>query len=416
MILEFSCSNYKSIKERIEFSMLAGSDTSKKENCGIFNDNKILRSAVIYGANGSGKSNFLDALAFMCGLVSNSINNQPGDVIQQRRHKLNTSDAPSEFRIQFVQNNVRYAYGFVLKENKVESEFLYYFPNNRRTKLFERDLLKISAGSKYKSAFSTSMQTLKENRLFLSCAANNSDIDEVTEAFLFFRKQVVFYKPSSNNWIERSIELMEKNKEIKKSFVDVLKAFGTGIKDIKPNIKLKDNFSDIQMPNFITTMIGDNDIKQVNAKIVYESFEVDLLREESDGIKRLFELLCPIIDIINNGRVLICDEIESNLHEILVAKIIELFQKTKEGAIPQLIFTTHDTSLLSANLFRRDQIWFTELREDRSTDLYSLAEIRNVRKTENLALGYVNGRYGAIPMLNDGVFQKLTAERDDNGK
>jgi AAA15 family ATPase/GTPase len=139
---------------------------------------------------------------------------------------------------------------------------------------------------------------------------------------------------------------------------------------------------------------------KIDAKIVYEHFETDLMVEESVGIRKLFEVICPIIDIIQNGKILICDEFEMGLHESIVHYIIETFHKAKQDKFAQLIFTTHDTSLLDTAIFRRDQIWFTQLNGYRATDLYSLVEIKNVRKTENLEKGYVSGKYGAIPMLN----------------
>ncbi len=133
----------------------------------------------------------------------------------------------------------------------------------------------------------------------------------------------------------------------------------------------------------------------------YKSFETDLFHEESSGIKKLFAMLSPLVDIMVNGKVLICDELESSLHESLVYGLVKLFMDTKSDKFSQLLFSTHDTGLLNLDLFRRDQIWFTELRNnDRSTDLYSLAEIRNVRKEENFEKGYIDGKYGSIPMLN----------------
>ena len=112
-------------------------------------------------------------------------------------------------------------------------------------------------------------------------------------------------------------------------------------------------------------------------------------------------MLCPLIDIIVNGKVLICDELESSLHESLVYGLVKLFINTDAEKFSQLVFTTHETGLLNLDLFRRDQIWFTELKKnERSTDLYSLAEIKNVRKEENFGKGYIAGKYGAIPMLN----------------
>ena len=134
--------------------------------------------------------------------------------------------------------------------------------------------------------------------------------------------------------------------------------------------------------------------------MVYDQFETDLMAEESAGIKKLFEVICPIIDIINNGKILVCDGIETSLHESIVYQIVKLFNEARKDLFAQLIFSTHDTSLLDTILFRRDQIWFAQLDAQRATDLYSLAEIKNVRKTENLEKGYISGKYGAIPVIN----------------
>ena len=159
------------------------------------------------------------------------------------------------------------------------------------------------------------------------------------------------------------------------------------------------------MPPFLSdefkAVLLQNKVDAITAKVKYESFETDLMQEESTGIKKIFAILCPLIDIIVNGKVLICDELESSLHEALVYGLVKLFISTESEKFAQLIFTTHETGLLNLDLFRRDQIWFTELtKKERATDLYSLAEIKNVRKEENFGKGYIAGKYGAIPMLN----------------
>ncbi len=119
-------------------------------------------------------------------------------------------------------------------------------------------------------------------------------------------------------------------------------------------------------------------------------------------------MICPIIDILNQGKILICDELEASLHESVIFQIVQLFQHYQKDKFAQLIFSTHDTSLLDTDLFRRDQVWFTQLNtKERATDLYSLVEIKNVRKSENLEKEYVSGEYGAIPMLNKKFFHEL---------
>ena len=237
MLLEFKCSNHRSIKEKVNFSMIAGKDSTSEHLLKEFGSFRILRSAVIYGANGSGKSNFISALSFMRDLVSNSIHHQPGQGIFQAPHKLSVKEAPSEYSIQFVRNDIRYAYGFSVKQNLIQDEYLYYFPKGRPVKIFERNGMEIGPGDRYRGVFDVSISVLKDNRLFLSCAANYSNIKEIEEAFMFFNTDMVVYNPEINNWTEYSIELMQNNDMIKKVFVDVLRALGTGAKDVKVKLE-----------------------------------------------------------------------------------------------------------------------------------------------------------------------------------
>lgn len=410
MILEFSCSNHKSIKEKVTFSTIAGSDDTFENTLKEFNGFRILRSAIIYGANGSGKSNFLSALIFMKDLVANSIKHQPGQGIFQAPHKLSGLDIPSEYSIQFVKDDVRYAYGFSILNNAVKDEYLYYFPKGRQVKIFEREGLEIKPGDRYKSSFELSLSALKENRLFLSCIANYTNLKEIEAAFIFFSSDIVVYNPTLNNWTEFSIELLQSVPEVKKVFIDILQALDTGVQDVRVKLeKVKLNVTELpqEFPDALKTLLASQDANQIEAKVIYKNFETDLMAEESTGIKKLFEMICPIIDIINKGKILICDELETSLHESVVYEIVRLFQHARKDIFAQLIFSTHDTSLLDSNLFRRDQIWFTQLNNERSTNLYSLVEIKNVRKTENLEKGYVSGKYGGIPMLNKNFFQSF---------
>lgn len=197
---------------------------------------------------------------------------------------------------------------------------------------------------------------------------------------------------------------------IKNVFVNILRALGTGVKDVKvklEKIKLTDLPQEIQLPDALKSLLVGQEGSRIDAKVVYDQFEVDLMTEESAGVKRLFQMICPIIDILDKGKILICDELEASLHEAIIFQIVKLFQHYQKDKFAQLIFSTHDTSLLDTDLFRRDQVWFTQLNKERATDLYSLVEIRNVRKSENLEKGYVSGKYGAIPMLNKKFFREL---------
>lgn len=420
MLLQFSCSNYKSIKDKIDFSMRASSDTTMLERTKEYNGAHILRMAAIYGANGSGKSNFISAIEFAQNLIGRSFWYQPGEKIRLYPHKLSSVDSPTTFDFQFVIDGVRYAYGFSLVEGAVKEEYLYHFPKHKQSRIFDRSGLETSYGRDYQNSFTSAKAALKDNRLFLSCAANLANVADIEKVFVFFQNDIVIYRtaldePSMNLWMEQSIELLHENTTVKEAFLRTLTYLGTGIQGVDTEVKttdfdeIKKIVSDPKLHKQLDTMrkqLG-NTLKSVNAKIVYEKFATDLMREESTGIKKLFQIVCPIIEILNFGRILLCDELETGLHENIVSQLIKVFYANAPEKFAQLIFTTHDTNLLDLELFRRDQIWFAELNEERATDLYSLVEIRNVRKNENVSARYIEGKYGAIPMMNEKMIENL---------
>ena len=407
MLLEFSCSNHKSIRDEVLFSAMAGKDTAHEDKVyKAANNIRVLKAAVIYGANGSGKSNFVDAVLFVKTLVLDSIKYQPGQGIYQSPHKLDGFNKESSYKIKFITQGILYVFGFSLKNMVVSDEYLYYFPNNRQTKIFERSEERFTAGSKFRGKFSACKDVIKPNRLLLSCAANFSSVREIADVYNFFSNELVVYGPAmQNQWMHYSLYQMNKNLKLKAAVMAFLDELGTGIKDIQVSIDQK-KLDSSELPPFLSdefkAFLLQNSVDDITAKVRYEAFERDLMSEESTGIKKMFAILSPLIDIIVNGKVLVCDELEANLHEALVYGLVKLFinERYKEK-FAQLIFTTHETGLLTLDLFRRDQIWFTELsRDKRATDLYSLVEIKNVRKEENVEKGYIAGKYGAIPMLN----------------
>ena len=414
MILEFSCSNHKSILNKITFSTIATSDTIFEEKVKKFDDLRILNAAVIYGANGSGKSNVLDAISFVKNLVLNSVNHQPGQGIRQVPHKLCGFNKESTYQIQFITKGIRYAYGFSLNNMLVSEEYLYYFPNGRQAKIFDRTDENFTVGSKFRGKFNTCKDVLKPNRLLLSCAANFTAVEEVTHVFEFFDNDLVVYSPvNQDNWMNYSLYQMHTNAKVKNAVISFMKDLGINLIDIKVNIDKK-KMEEMEIPPFLSdefkNVLLQSQIDAITAKVVYEKFETDLLQEESTGVQKLVALLCPLLDIMINGKVLIYDELEMGLHEALVYELVKLFINTNLDSFSQILFTTHETGLLNLDIFRRDQIWFTEMRGiDRSTDLYSLAEIKKVRKQDNFGKGYIAGKYCAIPMLNMN-FAKVISE------
>lgn len=405
MLLEFACSNHRSIRDEILLSAVAGKDPSHEDNVVSIAGVDVLKALAIYGANGSGKSNIISAISFVKHLVTKSINYQPGQGIYQVPHKLDGMENESSYKVQFVVNGIRFAFGFSVRNMLVTEEYLYYFPNGRQTKIFERVGGTYTAGRNFRNKFNRCKDVLKPNRLLLSCAANFSSVEEVAAAYRFFDNDLVIYSSENQrNWLNYSLYQMNENEKVKTTVLSLLRALGTGIQDIRVSID-KQELERSQLPPFLSdefkNVLLQEKVDAISAKVVYENFETDLISEESAGTEKLFGMLCPLVDIMVNGKVLVCDEIESGLHESLVFELVKQFVKAQGMNPSQIIFSTHETGLLNLDLFRRDQIWFTEIRtSDRATDLFSLAEIKNVRKEENFGKGYISGKYGAIPMLN----------------
>ena len=386
MLLEFSCSNFKSIKEKVTFSAIATDNIKNEKFLKKFDDFRILHTSVIYGPNGAGKSNIFKGIEFMRDLVIKSRENRPGEVLKQPTHKM-AHDKKSEFNMQYIINDIRYAYGFVLKDNLVDEEYLYYFEDKNAMKVFEREEGEVCFGEKFeenKVLLEIIENEIGDNKLLLSCIGDKSDIFEINNAFLFFKEYLVIQNSDVKTERKNCIKVMMENEKMRELIISVFREFDSDIKDIK------------------IENAGENlDDKDIRIKFVYDEFETDLYEEESTGINKLFDLVLPIVESFINGKVMIVDEIELNLHRNIAYKIISLFNTHLPKNSAQLIFTSHDISLLSLNLFRNDQIWFAQLGKDRATELYSLVEIKNIRADENIAKGYIMGRYGAVPSLKD---------------
>ena len=420
MLLQFKCSNYRSIKDEIVFSMGVSSDQTLSDSLILFNDNKYVRCAEIYGANGSGKTSVLNALGTMAGIVLQSNNFQPGDSIIRAPHRLSEREAPTEFAIILEKNGKKYSYGFSYNEKGVLDEYLYFWPGQKKAKIFDRDDVdKFSFAPSFSKQGGNCKGRLKENQLLLSLAAKETDIEEIREVFLFFRQDLVIYPGEPNGWFEFSVEKLQHDRAMKKRFLDFMHRIGSDIVDITARLErriLTEKEVPPGFPKFLVPQLLRNPSNLIDLKLHYEKFSIDI-NEESKGTQKLFNFLCPLIDILYSGKVFVCDEIETHLHPSIVFEIVRTFLDNRETN-GQIIFTTHDTDLLDLDYIRRDQIWFTELRPDtRATDLYSLTELRNVRKDENIKKGYVSGKYGAIPVIGKTekqIFKDLDDERKEN--
>lgn len=420
MLIEFSVGNYRSFKERVTFSMVAANLVSKDKSLDIDNtfdvDNKelkLLKTAAIYGANASGKSNLARALNFMKWFMTNSSKEtQSTDKIGVEPFKLSTETEgkPSHFELAFLMNGKNYRYGFEVTQDRVTSEWLFYVPNVRETNLFEREFDSIKSTKTY-DADDVQKRT-RSNALFLSVSAQfNVDIAEKILKWVTDKLHII--SGLHDGVYQRyTIECLVNNKN-KAEIVKLIKRLDLGISGIQVEQEdlaidsLPDELPDT-VKKFIvkagggkTTSIGISH-RKFDADGSHKSIEeFDLENHESEGTKKIFALAGPLITALKEGEVLIIDEFDARLHPLISLEIVKLFNSREANPNnAQLIFMTHDTNLLNNKIFRRDQIWFTEKNRYSATALYSLAEYK-IRNDASFESDYIKGKYGAIPYIGN---------------
>jgi uncharacterized protein len=426
MLVEFSVGNYRSIQEKQTLSMVAA-DNETMLDSNTFpvpnnDDLRLVTSAAIYGPNASGKSNLLKAIQVLKNLVINSASRmQIGDKLPVEPFRLNSESAkkPSSFEVIFIHEKIRYEYGVSLNRERVFEEWLIAYRNEVQENWFSREYLpdnptfepnegyKWSFGKGLKGEKKRIQRFVRSNSLFISHAAQNNH-PQLTEVFDFFQDELKIILHIDTPFIVDDTN----NEGYYNYMVKLLNEADIGIADLKieiiPETLNDDMIHRIQQEmqklgiNAISKDIPDFGrldiitVHKMNDSDKTVEFEID---EESDGTKRLFEIAGYWLYVLQNGEILIIDEIDRSLHPVLSKALIKMFNNpeiNKNNA--QLIFTTHDTTLLDGEIFRPDQIWFTE-KDNSMTKLYSLFDFRP-REDESLQKGYLLGRYGAIPFIN----------------
>jgi len=409
MLIEFSIENFRSIKKEITLSMVASKDPSLDNNLITSNSlkgDRLLKSVVIYGANASGKTNLLFGLHFLRLLVMNSHNHQKGQGIRFTPFKLDkeSKSKPTIFKIVFIKNKIKYLYELSFNKDKIIDEVLYFYPNNRQALIFER-----KNTNKYKFTLNKKDQEFiakrtLDNVLYLSKSTQENN-KEISTAFDWFKDCLNVIGPTDHpSLTEFTANLLKKDKSLKKIILKALLEADVGIEDVNAIVKkISEESLPKDMPPEIKKIIMQNkkEIDGMQIQTVHNGILFDFEDEESEGTKRIFSLIGPWIDALRKGQILVVDELDTKLHHFLNVFLIKLFNDpTQNKNNAQLIFTTHNTNLLDQEMFRRDQIWFTEKRNDGSTDLYSLMEY-SPRKDKNIEKGYLAGRYGAIPFIKE---------------
>jgi len=426
MLVQFSVRNFKSFKEKAIISLIASNydkETREADNIEFISpfNIRLVKSAVIYGANASGKSKFIEALMFMRFFAINSSkDSQKGDLIEVEpfRLQIDSEHDSSEFEVIFIYRKEMFRYGFEVTKNKIIAEWLYHRPKTKEVELFYREEQKFEIHERNFSKGNTLIKEdlIRENALMLSVAAqfNDKNSGKVLDWFKGLKTISGLTEDSYQGFTMGKI----KDPIQKERIIELLKAADLGIQDIS-----LESLDITNLPKDLPKEIKETIIKRVkegkNTEFVsdiltthrkydinsnhIEDVNFSLEDEESSGTKKFFALTGPVLDAIENGYILIVDELDSKLHPNLVCKIVSLFNsKDTNQSNAQLIFNTHDTNLLSSGLFRRDQIWFTEKDRYGASKLYSLADFKSeVRKNENFEENYVRGKYGAVPFLTD---------------
>lgn len=390
MLLQFSVKNHRSIKDKATISMLATKDSSLRE-CIITPDNKkdLVPVLALYGANAAGKSNLLHALLLMQDMIAGESAKPLKDALLPQEPFAFTEDSrePTEFEIIYYYEGIKYAYGFSFTDECIVSECLYHWPNGREALVFSRE------NGKYEFRENINEQTTlagrtPDNRLYL-VASNEWNLPQTAKAYLWFtRKLNGLYGDDSS--IEITLNEMAQGKYRKNQILRELLVADLGIVDVEVSGK-KDNLT-IRTKHRLQTEDGKERAYSL------------LLSQESQGTQCFFSRIGSWMKTLNEGGILVVDEIESSMHPLLTKHLIEVMQdKEINTNQAQLIFTTHDTGLLDLSLFRRDQIWFAEKNEKTAeTAIYPLTDF-SPRKGENISKGYLQGRYGAIPFIDGGA-------------
>ena len=420
MLIDFSVENFLSIKEEVCFSLLASSDKSLDNNLitgeKALKKNSLLRSAVLYGANASGKSNFLKALAYLRFLVATSSKNIPSQNIKFLPFKLDKKwlSKPSKFDINFIQGGIRYNYKVSFTSEKVIDESLYYYPKGIKATIFERN-----DTTNYKFTIDKSKQNgmaerTLENIFYLSNSAQQN-YDMTLEPFKWFLEILTIIGPNELLNEHPTANLIHENEKFKETVLKALDVADLTINNLNVSIQEipVDDYSNL--PDDMMKFVNDpnnkiDHVEQIDLKLFHKGIdekrnEIDVqfdFHEESDGTQRLFSLIGPWMNSLRKGSILVVDELDSKLHPFLCKYLIDMFNNPEiNKSNSQLVFTTHNSSLLNQDIFRRDQIWFTEKdAKYGNTNIFSLLEFKQ-RKDVNIEKGYLAGRYVAVPFIKN---------------
>nr|VFK77958.1 MAG: hypothetical protein BECKSD772D_GA0070982_100427 [Candidatus Kentron sp. SD] len=419
MLIELAVANYRSIKDEQRLSLVAGREKIHRD-ANTFEPAqpkgrkrlRLLRSAGLYGPNASGKTNLVRALATMRRMVLES---------QQRIVSLpmepflfdpeTRSSQPTLLEVIVMVDGVRYQYGFSATAKRIHDEWLFAFPRGRAQRWFEREFFPIDArdeftfGDKLAGDKEVWRRATRPDALFLSTAVQLNS-QQFLPIFNWFKNtlRVIGIDGFSPY---HSLEWCQNDDKRKQRILKFLRVADFAISDLRVE-GFDSDLPTEQLHNALFDFLFDDDKGLEGRKLFIahkanngQQIELDF-QSESNGTQKMFNLAAPWLDALDQGRVLITDELHDNLHPLLAQFLVRLFHSpdtNPKGA--QLLFTTHETSILSDEYLRRDQIWFFERDKEQATRLYPLTNFKPPKGAENLTQDYLVGCYGAVPFVSD---------------
>jgi uncharacterized protein len=428
MLIEFTVENFRSFAEAQTLSMIAAgaADSSHPQNVVEKGGFRLLKAAALYGANASGKSNLIKAFQFMERFVRESATKMNlGDPIRGiEPFKLHPEwrNRPSSFAVRLILEGTEYQYGFSATRERVHDEWLHVKREGGRvTHALQRAFDTASGETRWnmrgelKAQGRLAREATRDNGLFLSHAAQ-MNIEYVKALYLWFRNHLWGFDLSTPRYelLQRTARRVSESQIFRKLVEALLHDADLGIsrlavkkEDVKSRLaasetrSLLENTPD-ELRGFLSSLV---DVELYTVRAVHEAANMDdpveflLEEEESNGTQRFFAIIGPVLESLARGDLIVVDELDCSMHPLLTRKLVELFQSAeanRKGA--QLVFATHDSTLMTPALFRRDQIWLCEKNKNCATELFSLSDVEPPpRKTEAFERNYLAGRYGGVP-------------------
>jgi hypothetical protein len=400
--------------------------------------------AAVFGANASGKSNLVDALRWMQAAVQSSYRSwEPDSGIPRTRYRLDPDSArrPSEFMGDVLIDDVQFVYGFTVNSIAVEEEWLHTYPHGRERVVFERKGQRVELGStvpERRGRAELLASLLRDNSLLLSAAVQANQA-EVLPVYRWFTQRLRILDSRRDSAREPNVVAREVIQTVQRhpEFVDLLKAADLGISDLRIETPTLHEYERVQQleariaeaerggpPDEMAKLVNELSIliKAVGPRrglsFLHGPAQVALgVEEQSDGTLAWADLLISALSALDAGALMVTDEIDASLHPRLTARLVELFRNaTTNPHGAQLLFTTHDATLLGTSLgdevLKRDEVWFVE-KEDGASRLYPLSDF-HPRKNENRERRYLAGSYGAVPVVfEDSLVDSVLSARTE---